>query len=80
MVSITEQDCLIMMYPHAQKLSPWAINNDSGDIFLTFHKMSNLKMNTNFDFQIIFFGESNGLKELHIKYISVFNKIQNEVE
>ena len=27
-----------------------------------------LKMNTNFDFQI-FFCESNGLKELHIKYL-----------
>ena len=67
MVRITVQDCLIIMYPHATKFSPWAIINDFGTIFLTFHKMSNLKMNTVIDFQIIFFGESNRIKELHIK-------------
>ena len=69
MVSITVQDYLIMMYPHATKFSPRPIINDSGNIFLTFYKMSNLKMNTVIDFQIFFFGKSNGLKELHIKYL-----------
>ena len=69
MVSITVQDYLIMMYPHATKFSPRTIINDSGNIFLTFYKMSNLKMNTVIDFQIYFFGKSNGLKELHIKYL-----------
>ena len=67
MVSITVQDYLIMMYPHATKFSPRPIINDSGNIFLTFYKMSNLKMNTVIDFQIFFVGKSNGLKELHIK-------------
>ena len=54
MVSITVQDYLIMMYPHATKFSPRPIINDSGNIFLTFYKMSNLKMNTVIDFQIFF--------------------------
>ena len=72
MVSITVQDYLIMMYPHATKFSPRPIINDSGNIFLTFYKMSNLKMNTVIDFQIIFFGKSNGLKELHIKYLEEY--------
>ena len=54
MVSITVQDYLIMMYPHATKFSPRTIINDSGNIFLTFYKMSNLKMNTVIDFQIFF--------------------------
>ena len=42
--------------------------NDINNIFLTFHKISNLKMNTVIDFQLKKIGESNGLKELHIKY------------
>ena len=67
MVIITEQDCLIIMYRHAKKNCPWAIINDFGNIFLNFHKLSNLKMNTVIDFQLFFFGESNGLKEIHIK-------------
>ena len=67
MVIITEQDCLIIMYRHAKNFCPWAIINDFGNIFLNFHKLSNLKMNTVIDFQLFFFGESNGLKEIHIK-------------
>ena len=69
MVNINVQDCLLMLYPHVTKFSTRAIINDSGNIFLTFHKISNLKMNTAIDFQLIFFGESKGLKELHIKYL-----------
>ena len=45
-----------------QKCCPQAINNDFGDIFLIFHKMSNLKMNTPIDFQF-FFGKRYGLSE-----------------
>ena len=57
-----------MMYPHATKFSPRAIINYSGDNFLNFHKISNLKMNTTIVF-FFFFCESIGLKELHIKYL-----------
>ena len=55
------------MYPHAIKFSPQEINNDSGKNVLTFHKISNLRMNNVIDFH--FFCESNGLEELHTKYL-----------
>ena len=55
MINIIVQDCLLMLYPHVTKFSTRAIINDSGNIFLTFHKISNLKMNTVIDFQLIFF-------------------------
>ena len=61
-----------MMYPHATDNSPRPIINDSGKKFQTFYKMSNLKMNTVIDFQIYFFGKSNGFMELHIKYLEWF--------
>ena len=51
-----------------QKCCPCVINSDYGDIFLIFHKKSNLKMYTPIDFQAYFFGNRYGLKELHIKY------------
>ena len=38
-------------------------------ILIFFYKMSNLKMNTIIDFYQFSLGESNGLKELHIKYL-----------
>ena len=68
-LSILLQDCLLMLYSHVTKFSTRAIINDSDNIFLTLHKISNLKMNTAIDFQLIFFCESKGLKELHIKYL-----------
>ena len=69
MVNINVQDCLIIMYTHVTKFSTRAMINDINNIFLTFHKISNLKMNTAIDFQLIFWVESKGLKELHIKYL-----------
>ena len=55
MISITVQDYLIMMYPNATRFSPRPIIIDSSDLFLTFYKMSNLKMNTVIDSQIYIF-------------------------
>ena len=41
--------------------------------------MSNLKMNTAIDFQFFFFDESNGFRELHIKYLEyVFFRLREK--